>query len=717
MVGISSRGVRLGILFLMCIASTAVADAPVTSYDCAPGTPVKGVGCSCPKQHSDGKTYTSKRDPADEGKAICVGAASANRPGTRPPAGSNYDTLVAQANDAADAYNCTKAEELYQKALQVNAKGLEALVGSGNCMAKQSKWTNAHLKFDKALSINAKYEPALWGKAEAYRLAYKKDDAIAAYRQYLDAFPNAYKAKQALEKLQGGAVAVPPPVAPVRGRPSRTQDVSLTISGTRITANGTEVSGTPQLADWEAIYGKPDRVWDKGGVNKVHTWDKLGLIVYEPLDGRAISATFPFKPMGMGYDPSTLFGGSIVVDGYALNASTTLADLKARPGATTPYSAGSVVFPKGDFNVFTTGKTGTIELVEISMWKNGKATAPVVSTGGKYSKTTDLKIAITGTSVSMNGVAVSGKPYLKDIEAIYGKPDRAWDSGSGAGGNRVHTWDKLGLIVYEPKDGRAVSATFPYRTVSANYDPTTWFGGTITVDGHKMPPTVDIATIKGWAGAGQPYGADSIVFDKGDIHVFTTAKQKGGGIDLVEISFWQRDKTPPAPTPPPVEVGGTSNGIAATDVRVEVTSAGSVKIQSTEIGGRPTVADFIKIYGKPDRVWDKAGAANRIHTWDKLGILVYEPHNGRATSLTMTYKPMTGDFAPKSMFSGRVSLDGRGFYKFNTIGVLKTRPGATQPYGTDSLVFDFGDVHIFAKASAPTVETIELVEVSFWQKK
>ena len=147
-------------------------------------------------------------------------------------------------------------------------------------MAKQSKWTNAHLKFDKALSINAKYEPALWAKAEAYRLAYKKDDAIAAYRQYLDAFPTAYKAKQALEKLQGGApVVTPPPTRPDPvpttrpGRfPSRTQDVNLTISGTQITANGVAVSGTPQLADWVGIYGKADRVWDKGGVNKVHTW-------------------------------------------------------------------------------------------------------------------------------------------------------------------------------------------------------------------------------------------------------------------------------------------------------------------------------------------------------------------------------------------------------------------------------------------------------------
>ncbi len=714
---VGTRGIRLGILFLFALAGTAGADVPVTSYDCAPGTPVKGVGCACPKYHSDGKSYSAKRDPADEGKAICVGSASsATRPvPPRPPGGGSYDKLVMDANDAADAYNCTKAEDLYQKALKANPRGLEALVGSGNCMAKQSKWTNAHARFDKALSINAKYEPALWGKAEAYRLAYKKDDAIAAYRQYLDVYPNAYKAKQALDKLQPSGsttrpvVEAPPPVVGTRGRfPSRTQDVTIAISGTRILANGVEVTGNSQVSDWIGIYGKPDRVWDtKQGVNKIHTWDKLGFIIYEPTNnpGRAGSVTFPFVPMKMAYDPSTMFGGSLIIDGYAFSGSTSLGSVKARPGSTQPYGASSVVFPKGAYNVFTTAKTDTLELVELAMWKTTTA-APVVS-GGKYSRTQDVKIVVSGNSVTMNGVAVSGKPYLRDIEAIYGKPDRTWDSGGG--GNRVHTWDKLGIVVYEPSDGRCISTTFPYRSLSANFDPTTWFGGTITVDGRTMPATLDLATVKARPGAGQPYGADSIVFDKGDIHVFT--QSKGNGLDLVEISYWQRDKNPA-----PVNNSNTG-GLTASSVRVEVTKSGSVKIQGTEIGSRPMVADFKRIYGEPSRVWDKKGGANRIHIWDSLGIIVYEPYNGKAVSFTMPYKPMNTEFSPKTLFAGRVSLDGRGFYKFNTVGVVKTRENATQPYGADSIVFDLGEVHVFTKAAKPEKETIDLVEVSFWQKK
>ncbi|MBA2538956.1 MAG: hypothetical protein H0V17_04920 [Deltaproteobacteria bacterium] len=505
-------------------------------------------------------------------------------------------------------------------------------------------------------------------------------------------------------------MAPPPGVKPGRF-PTRTQDVNVTISGSRIVANGVEISGTPQLVDFQNVYGKPDRVWDtKGGVNRVHTWDKLGFVVYEPMDGRAISATFPFKPMAMAYDPTTMFGGSIIVDGYALNGTSDLADIKTRPGATQPYSATSVVFPKGDFNVFLTGRNGPIDLVELSMWKKGGAAAPVVTAGGgKYSNTKDIKIVITGTSVSLNGVAITGKPYLKDIEAIYGKPDRVWDQG---GANRIHTYDKLGMVLYEPRDGRVISTTFPYRALGGTYDPSTMFGGSITVDGRAMPSTIDLGTIKSRPGAGQPYGADSIVFDKGDIHVFTIAKAGAKTIDLVEISYWQKDKASPvAPVPAENPSGGK-----ASEIKVEVTSAGAVTLNGKAIGGKPMLADIKKIIGEPSRVWDKKGGANRIHTWDDLGLVVYEPYNGRAISLTMPYKTMGSDFSPKTLFKGRVSLDSRGFYNFNTVGTIKDRKGATQPYGADSVVFDFGDIHVFVKAAKATVETLDLVEVSFWQK-
>lgn len=520
--------VRVLFVLLIGLAASARADVPVTSYECSPGTPGQGA-CNCPKNHS------AQRDPADEGKAICVAGAAKSISQLQPTVGG-YAQLLREANEAADAFDCAKAEELYSKALKINAKGVEALVGSGVCMAKQSKWSNAHAQYDKAIAINAKFEPALWNKAEAYRLASNNDAAIAAYRAYLTAFPGAAKAKQALTKLGASAPAK------VIKNPKRTQDVVIGITGTAITANGVPVTGNGMVADWIAIYGKPDRTWTNSAkINKIHTWDKLGFIIYEPYGnpGRATSVTFLFKPMKMEYDPKTMFAGSIVVDGGDLTAQTELNKVKSRTGATLPYGANSVVFPKGAFNVFTTGKNGPLELVELAMWKTEK-------------------------------------------------------------------------------------------------------------------PGADVAS---------------------------------------------------------------STGVTAEKVLVEVTKTGSVKVQGKEIGKTPTVADFKKIYGEPDRVWDKAGAANKIYVWDSLGVLVYEPSGtGKAKTLSMPWKAMGSDYSPKTLFKGRITVDGRGIYNFNTITTLSKREGASQPYGTDSVMFDYGDIHVFTSVKSETDATNSGVEVSFQNK-
>ena len=76
--------------------------------------------------------------------------------------------------------------------------------------------------------------------------------------------------------------------------------------------------------------------------------------------------------------------------------------------------------------------------------------------------------------------------------------------------------------------------------------------------------------------------------------------------------------------------GGGGKVTSAADVKVAVSSNGSVTLQGVEVGGKPKLADIEKIYGKPDRVWDTKGGANRIHTWDNLGFIVYEPYAGRA---------------------------------------------------------------------------------------
>jgi hypothetical protein len=311
-----------------------------------------------------------------------------------------------------------------------------------------------------------------------------------------------------------------------------------------------------------------------------------------------------------------------------------------------------------------------------------------------------------------NGTALTSKATVTDWIGVYGKPDRTWDPKQGI--NKIHTWDKLGFIIYEPisTPGRASSVTFLYKPMKIDADPKVMFGGLLTVDGFTMGPDTLLSAVKTRPGATMPYDTTSVSINKTGFNVFTMSKN--GPLELVELGLWKGGAAAPA------ETGGSTtskSGVAAADVKVEVKSAGGVIVQGVDIGGRPMLADLKKIFGEPDRVWDTKGAVNKIHIWDSLGILVYEPvGTGKAGSLSMRYKPTEKpETSPKNMFKGRVALDTRGFYNFNTIGTIAKREKATQPYGTDSVMFDLGDVHIFTKANG--VDTIDVVEVSFWQKK
>ena len=51
-----------------------------------------------------------------------------------------------------------------------------------------------------------------------------------------------------------------------------------------------------------------------------------------------------------------------------------------------------------------------------------------------------------------------------------------------------------------------------------------------------------IATVKARPGATTPYGAGSVMFDKGEISVYTSTENDAGNVDLVEITFWRENK-------------------------------------------------------------------------------------------------------------------------------------------------------------------------------
>jgi tetratricopeptide (TPR) repeat protein len=116
--------------------------------------------------------------------------------GLRP----SYDSLLMRANAIANT-SCPNAMELYAKALEQKPNGVEALVGMGFCHIDARQFASAFSKFRAALAVSPKYEPALRGIAEAYQQQGRKDQAIEAYKAYLEVYPGSAAAKKQLERL------------------------------------------------------------------------------------------------------------------------------------------------------------------------------------------------------------------------------------------------------------------------------------------------------------------------------------------------------------------------------------------------------------------------------------------------------------------------------------------------------------------------------------
>jgi tetratricopeptide (TPR) repeat protein len=152
------------------------------------------------------------RDPKDAGTARPnpVGPG----PGPAASGGDSYDRLLARANALAET-SCGKAIELYAKALEQKPNGVEALTGLGYCHIDAKQFSSAFSNFRAALAVSPRYEAALRGIAETYQQQGRKEQAIEAYKMYLEAYPNSAAARKQLERLGGdsGAPAPPPPAS------------------------------------------------------------------------------------------------------------------------------------------------------------------------------------------------------------------------------------------------------------------------------------------------------------------------------------------------------------------------------------------------------------------------------------------------------------------------------------------------------------------------
>ncbi len=163
-------------------------ETSVTSSDPLP--PEDGAG-SAAKPPTNG-TGSAATKPPTNGTSTSSGSTSGG--------GNDYDSLLAKANKLAET-NCSKAMELYGKALEQRPNGVEALTGMGYCHLDAKQFSSAFSKFRAALAVSSKFEPALGGVAETYQRQGNKEAAIEAWRKYLDVYPSSAKAKKQLEIL------------------------------------------------------------------------------------------------------------------------------------------------------------------------------------------------------------------------------------------------------------------------------------------------------------------------------------------------------------------------------------------------------------------------------------------------------------------------------------------------------------------------------------
>lgn len=120
-------------------------------------------------------------------------------------------------------------------------------------------------------------------------------------------------------------------------------------------------------------------------------------------------------------------------------------------------------------------------------------------------------------------------------------------------------------------------------------------------------------------------------------------------------------KVPPA-TPSKALVASASSAttepsagpIAPADLSISLASSG-VSVNGAALKA-PSVDDVERFLGPADRVEE---LANRLHVFERYGIVAYEPYNGRVDSITIYFVPEDFSFMPKHMYSGHVDLDGK----------------------------------------------------------
>ena len=141
---------------------------------------------------------------------------------------NDYGALVAEADRVAEEGRSVRAAKLYDRALEIQPRGVEAMTGRAYCYMDEGKYPLALAQFKRVLAANPNHGEALIGMAEAHKLKGSPRQALEFYRRYLAQHPNGPKASMAqaavrdLEWKYGGAKPPEAPQAPEGQDPGAT---------------------------------------------------------------------------------------------------------------------------------------------------------------------------------------------------------------------------------------------------------------------------------------------------------------------------------------------------------------------------------------------------------------------------------------------------------------------------------------------------------------
>lgn len=108
-------------------------------------------------------------------------------------------------------------------------------------------------------------------------------------------------------------------------------DLKIEIKNSRFYLASNMVKLPIAASELEKIIGKPDR--SREGVNKVSTWDRLGLVGYQKIgseDYYEIGIILDVKENAFEFNPSSTFQGSFIIDGVKVTSSSSINSLNRR---------------------------------------------------------------------------------------------------------------------------------------------------------------------------------------------------------------------------------------------------------------------------------------------------------------------------------------------------------------------------------------------------